>query len=124
MLCGFLRANGIDVRPIDANVEGYDGLLRRAPMAALRERVLGRLGRLDRRPEMTHVEKLAYVALWKARGEAEWVPERIDEAVAALRDEDKFFDAAEYDRATRTVDAALRVISAAHAPLEMSFTAY
>src|SRR5262249_20169192 len=43
---------------------------------------------------------------------------------AALRDEERFFDAAEYDRATRTVDAALRVISAAHAPLEMSFTAY
>ena len=124
MLCGFLRAHGVDVRAIDANVEAYDRMLRRAPMAALRERVLARLARLDRRPELAHVEKLAYVALWRARGEAEWVPERIEDAVAALRDEARFFDASEYDRATRTVDAALRVISAAHAPLEMSFTAY
>ena len=37
-LTGFLRANGVEVLPVDANVEAYDALLRRAPMEALRER--------------------------------------------------------------------------------------
>ena len=31
MLTGFLRAHGVEVLPVDANVEAYDALLRRAP---------------------------------------------------------------------------------------------
>jgi anaerobic magnesium-protoporphyrin IX monomethyl ester cyclase len=124
MLTGFLRAHEIDVLPVDANVEAYDGLLRAAPMAALRERVEDRLQRLDRRPWLDHGQQLEYHALWQARGDAHAVPDGIDEAVAILRDPVRFFDPELYARAVDTVDAALRVVSAAHAPLQLDFTAY
>ena len=34
-LCAYLRENGVEVLPIDANVEAFDALLRRAPLAEL-----------------------------------------------------------------------------------------
>ena len=124
MLTGFLRANGVDVLPIDANVEAYDALLRAAPMATLRERLEDRLRHLERRPWLDHGEQLEYHALWQARGDAHAVPDGIDEAVAILRDPVRFFDPEHYARAVDTIDAALRVVSAAHAPLQLDFTAY
>ena len=124
MLTGFLRANGVEVLPIDANVEAYDALLRRAPLEALRERLERRVARLEERASLDHGEQLEYVALWRARGDAHAVPDGIDEAVAILRDPVRFFDGEQYARAVDTIDAALRVISAAHAPLQLDFTAY
>jgi anaerobic magnesium-protoporphyrin IX monomethyl ester cyclase len=124
MLTGFLRANGVDVLPIDANVEAFDALLRRAPLAALRDRVEDRVRRLDRRATLSHTEQLEYHALWQARGDAHAVPEGIEEAVAILRDEARFFMPDLYARAVDTIDAAQRVISAAYAPLHLDFTAY
>src|SRR4051794_36576744 len=123
MLTGFLRANGVDVLPIDANVEAFDGLLRSAPMSGLRDRVEDRVRKLDRRATLNHTEQLEYHALWQARGDAHAVPEGIDEAVAILRDEERFFTPALYARAVDTIDAAQRVISAAYAPLQLDFTA-
>jgi hypothetical protein len=124
MLTGFLRANGVEVLPIDANVEAYDRLLRPAPLAALAERVEHRLRELDRRPALGHAEQLAYAALFQVRGDARAVPNGIAEAVAILRDPDRFFDPELYARAVDTIDAALRVVSAAYHPLRLDFTAY
>ena len=123
-LTGFLRANGVEVLPVDANVEAYDALLRRAPMEALRERIERRVARLEERASLDHGEQLEYLALWQARGDAHAVPEGIDEAVAILRDPVRFFDGEQYARAVDTIDAGLRVISAAHAPLQLDFTGY
>ncbi|HET6150137.1 MAG TPA: radical SAM protein [Polyangia bacterium] len=124
MLTGFLRANGVEVSPIDANVEAYDYLLRPAPLAALAERIERRLAALEQRPALDHPEQLAYVALFRARGDARAVPDAIAEAVAILRDPERFFDPEHYARAVDTIDAALRVISAAYHPLRLDFTAY
>jgi hypothetical protein len=124
MLTGFLRAKGVEVLPVDANVEAYDTLLRREPMATMRDRVEDRLRRLDRRASLNHVQQLEYLALWQARGDAHAVSDGIGEAVAILRDGIRFFDPDLYARAVDTVDAALRVISAAHAPLQVDFTGY
>jgi hypothetical protein len=123
-LTGFLRGNGVEVLPVDGNVEAYDALLRRAPMAALRARIEERLARLEERAALGHSEQLEYHALWQARGDAHAVPEGIDEAVAILRDPVRFFDGELYARAVDTIDAGLRVISAAHAPLQLDFTGY
>ena len=123
-LTGFLRANGVEVLPVDANVEAYDALLRRAPMEALRARVEDRIAGLETRASLDHGEQLEYLALWQARGDAHAVPEGIDEAVAILRDPVRFFDGEQYARAVDTIDAGLRVISAAHAPLQLDFTGY
>lgn len=124
MLTGFLRANGVSVLPIDANVEAFDELLAPAPLGALRDRLEARLGVLDARPKLRHGEQLEYAALMHARGEAHAVPDGIAEAKAILRDGARFFDPEAYASAVATVDAAMRVISAVHHPLSLDFTAY
>src|SRR6187551_2618950 len=78
MLTGFLRANGVEVLPIDANVEAFDALLTPQRMADLRDRLEARLGELDRRPALPHVDQLEYLALARARGDAHAVPEAVD----------------------------------------------
>src|ERR1700690_1401711 len=74
MLTGFLRAHGVDVLPIDANIEAWDGLLAPAPMAAARDRLETRLSELDRRASLVHQEQLEYAALARARGDSPPVP--------------------------------------------------
>jgi anaerobic magnesium-protoporphyrin IX monomethyl ester cyclase len=124
MLTGFLRSNGVEVLPVDANVEAYDFLLRPQPLAVLRDRIEARIADLEQRPTLEHVDQLTYSALWRARGDAQVVPDVIEDATAILRDPERFFDPDLYAGAVDTVDAALRVISAAHAPLALDFTAY
>ena len=124
MLTGFLRAHGVGVVPIDANVEAWDRLLRREPLSSLRERALKRLGKLERKASLSHVEQRAYLSLWRARGDIESAPEGIDEARRTLKDEVAFYDAEAYGRASETIESALRLVSAAHAPLELTFSGY
>jgi hypothetical protein len=123
-LAAWLRREGLSVMSIDANVLAWDWLLRRERLGPLAERVEKRLERLERKGRLVHVEQLAYAALWQARGDAEAAPRAIDQAVAVLRDRERFFDAATYDGAIATVESALRLVGAAHAPLTISFTAY
>jgi hypothetical protein len=124
MLTGFLRQHGVQVTPIDANVEAFDRLLQPAALAALRDQLERRLAELDGRSTLDHASQRAYLALWKARGDAQAAPEGIAEARAVLKDPVRFFDAEAYGRATETLESALRLISAAHAPLELSFSGY
>jgi anaerobic magnesium-protoporphyrin IX monomethyl ester cyclase len=124
MLTGFLRAHGVEVLPIDANVEAFDRLLRPAPLAALRDRIEARLRRLDAKPRLEHGDQLAHATLFRARAEAHAVPDGIAEAVAILRDPERFFEVEDYARAVDTIDAALRVLSAAYTPLRLDFTSY
>src|SRR5690242_4823246 len=74
MLTGFLRAHGVEVLPIDANVEAFDDLLEPAPLRALRDRVEDRLRVLDARASLAHREQLELAALLRARGDAHAVP--------------------------------------------------
>ena len=39
-LTGWLRTHGVEVLPVDANVEAFDTLLRREPLHALAKRVM------------------------------------------------------------------------------------
>lgn len=123
-LTAFLRAHGVDVLPVDANVEAFDALLAAAPMAALRDRLEARLAELERRASLDHAAQMEHAALAFARGDAHAVPSGIDRAKATLRDAEVFFDPDAYGRATATIDAALRVVSAVHHPLHLDFTAY
>jgi len=124
MLTGFLRANGVEVLPIDANIEAFDQLLSPGSLAGLRDRLEGRLAQLDRQPTLAHAEQLEYAALVRARAEAKAVPEGIARAKDTLRDEAAFHDPDAYACAVATIDAALRVVSATHHPLHLDFTAY
>jgi anaerobic magnesium-protoporphyrin IX monomethyl ester cyclase len=124
MLTGFLRANGVEVLPIDANVEAFDALLEPGSLGGLRDRLEARLGELDRKATLTHAEQLEYVALARARGDAHAVPAGIAQAKETFRDETHFHDPDAYASAVATVEAALRVVSATHYPLHLDFTAY
>ena len=124
MLTGFLRGHGVEVLPVDANIEAFDALLEPAALAGIRDRIESRLGRLDRRAALTHAEQLELAALVRARGDAHAVPGGIADAKAILRDPARFFDAGAYGAAVATIEAALRAISAAYHPLHLDFTAY
>jgi len=124
MLTGFLRANGVSVLPVDANVEAFDALLEPPPLDALRGRLESRLAELDRRGSLAHAEQLEYAALCRARGDARAAHQGILRAKATLRDPARFFDPDAYAAAVATIEAALRVVSATHHPLHLDFTAY
>src|SRR3569833_1129024 len=51
-------------------------------------------------------------------------PEGIAEARAVLKDPERFYVAEDYERAVETIESALRLVSAAHAPLDLSFSGY
>jgi len=125
-LTGYLRSHGVDVVPVDANVEGFDWLLTGSRMAELRDRIEARLSRLERRSALRHTDQLLYATLWSARAEARAVPAAIGQAVAVVRDRTgaAFYDPPTYAAAVATIDAALRVASAAYAPLSLTFTRY
>lgn len=123
MLTGFLRAHGVLVLPVDANVEAYDALLSAPRAKAERRRLEARLAELDALPSLGHEEQLEYLALAGVRGDAGLVERSVEQAKATLRS-DAIFDPEAYAQATATIDAALRVVSATHFPLHLDFTAY
>jgi anaerobic magnesium-protoporphyrin IX monomethyl ester cyclase len=124
MLTGFLRAQGLEVLPIDANLEAFDDLLSERRMARERDRLETRLGALDGRASLGHGEQLEYAALIGARADAHAVPSGIARAKQILRDEASFFDPGAYGSAVATIEAALGIVSATYHPLHLDFTAY
>ena len=123
-LAGFLRPQGIEVLSIDANLEGFRSLLRREPLSRLADTIERRLANLRRRRSLDHQTQLELLTLARVRDEARAVPSGIDAALAILRQPERFFDPGMYADAVTTISAALRVISAAYAPLQLDFTAY
>jgi len=125
-LTGYLRAEGLAVLPVDANVEAYDRLLRGQSLEKIAQRLEHRLGRLEAKTKLYHTDQLAYAALWEARSLAPAVSASIDGAVAVLRNASgkHFFSPERYDAAVETIEGALRLISAAYFPLELDFSSY
>lgn len=125
-LTAWLRREGIEVLPVDANLEAWEHLLRPRTLEELAERIERRLRKLDQRASLSHLDQLAYATLWRARGDAADVPAAIEDALAVLRDRsgERFYDPAAYDAAVATVEAAQRVVSAAYSPLSLDFVAY
>ncbi|MHB8909271.1 MAG: B12-binding domain-containing radical SAM protein [Syntrophales bacterium] len=125
-LAGYLRAHGVEVRLIDANIEAYSRLLTREHLTLLAGRVEERWTRLKRKSALNHAEQLTAAALWEARGDARSAPGAIDDAVAVLRDRsgERFFDPPQYEAAIATVESALHLVSAAYAPLSLDFARY
>jgi hypothetical protein len=123
-LAGFLRPQGIDVLPIDANLEGFLALLQRGPLARLCGRIERRIASLQRRCALDHQGQLELLTLLRVWGEAHSVPDGISTALDILRTGQRFYDPGLCADAVATVSAALRVIAAAHTPLQLDFTAY
>ena len=123
-LAGFLRPQGIEVLPIDANLEGFLSLLQRQPLALLHDRIERRIASLQRRRALDHQAQLDLLTLLRVRDEAGAVPGGIGAALDVLRSSERFYDSGLYADAVGTVSAGLRVIGTAHAPLQLDFTAY
>ncbi|UCF93609.1 MAG: radical SAM protein [Desulfobacterales bacterium] len=125
-LTAWLRSHGIEVVPIDANLECTERLLQPENLEILAERLAKRLSRLERKRFLDHREQLAYTALWQGKRSARALLQNIEDAVSVLRDRSgaRFFDPIEYYHAVAKIEAALRLVSAAFTPLEMDFTKY
>jgi hypothetical protein len=124
VLAGFLRPQGVEVLPIDANLEGFLALLQREPLALLSDRIERRIASLQRQRALDHQTQLELLTLLRVRGEASVVPGGIGASLDVLRTSERFYDSRLYSDAVATVSAGLRVIAAAHAPLQLDFTAY
>jgi len=125
-LTAYLRSHAVEVLPIDANVEAHDRLLRRVVLREMAERIAGRIACLDHKEALRHTDQLLYGRLREVRPDLAQVPEAIEDAVAVLRDRSgiRFFDPCQYEQAIQTVQAGLRIISAAYSPLMMDFSVY
>jgi hypothetical protein len=125
-LAAWLRKHGVEVLPVDANLEAWESLLARAPLEAMGRDIETALAALDAQAELTHEEQLRYATLWRARGDAADAPRAIAKALDVFRDRSgaRFYDDDAYETAVATVDAAQRVVSAAHAPTTLDFVAY
>ncbi len=123
-LTAWLRKHDITVLPIDANLEGWEHLLREEPLEQLRTKMDARLRELEKKVTLTHQEQLLYASLWNARGDAAHAPGAIADALSVFKDPSRFYDHGNYAAAVDTVESAMRVVSAAHAPLTIDFVAY
>lgn len=121
-LKGWLQAHGFDdVELVDANIEAYDALLERGYLERCRARVAARLP-LERHADRAGLgfhDLAAFRAAAETAASGAAVAARIDDAKAVLRG-GAFYDAERYVPAVRTIYHALRIVSAAHFPSELT----
>jgi len=121
-LKGWLEAHGFDdVELMDANIEAYDAFLSREYLERCRERVAKRLPLADfeRRESLGFRDLGAFRAAAECAASGAAVAAGIDEAKAVVRG-GAFYDAERYVPAVRTIYHALRIVSAAHFPSELT----
>jgi anaerobic magnesium-protoporphyrin IX monomethyl ester cyclase len=125
-LTGYLRSKGVDVLPIDANIECYDLLLRSDSLKQTARQIDRRLAHLKEKPFLNHNQQMACVTLSSAKELASSIPDTIEDAVAVMRDRSgkRFFDPVSYETAVGVIESALNLISAAYTPLTLDFSAY
>ena len=80
LLTGFLRSNGVQVIPIDANIEGFRFLLEKERLEDCLERLRARFNRLDSAPSLDHSEQLEYAAVYRVITECAAAPGFIADA--------------------------------------------
>jgi radical SAM superfamily enzyme YgiQ (UPF0313 family) len=121
-LKGWLHAHGFDdVELMDANIEAYDAFLERDYLERCRERVAARipLERFAERDSLGFRDLAAFRASAECAASGAAVAARIDDAKSVLRG-GAFYDAERYIPAVRTIYHALRIVSAAHFPSEVT----
>jgi len=123
-LTAFLRTHGVEVFPVDANVEAWERALDASNLASARDAIERGIADLEAKSALTHEEQLVYAQLWSARADAAIAPRAIAGALATFRDRDAFYDPKRYDAAVAVVQAAQRALGAAHAPLAIDFVTY
>lgn len=125
-LSGYLKANGVEVLSIDANIEAYDHLFKQETLSSIANRLEHKLKRLNGKTVLSHEEHLSYLDLMHSRWSARAIPEKIEDAVSVMRDKSgaRFYDPYQYETATAVIEHALNLVSAAYTPLKIDFSGY
>lgn len=123
-LAGHLRAHGEPVLLQDLNLLGYLELFEPAALRKLSGKVMRRAGTLDRKTRLSFVQQEEYFAVNAARFDGDYLADHALEAQRVLRSQDEFFDPDRYDWAVGVLEGSLRLVSAAHFPVRLSFTGY
>lgn len=110
-----------DVELVDANIDAYDRFLSAAYLERARGLVSARLPleRFEHRAELPFRDLAAFRAAAESAASADALIARVDEAKAVLCG-GAFFDVERYVPAVRTIYHALRLVSAAHFPTELT----
>jgi anaerobic magnesium-protoporphyrin IX monomethyl ester cyclase len=120
-LKAYLAANGFpDTHQRDLNLESLEYFLSRERLALARDRVRERLAeyRGDRDLPLEQMDRFRTLA--EADLAADSVVAGIDDAIAVLRDEERFHDYDEYVKAVKRLDRAFKLISAEWYPTVLS----
>ncbi len=123
-LAGFLRSHGEEVLLRDLNLEGYLDLFEPKSLRRFSTKVLRRAGALDQKTRLTYPQQEEYFSLSAARFDGDFLADRVEEARAVLKSPSEFYDPERYDWAVGVLEGCLRLVSAAHSPVRLSFTGY
>jgi radical SAM superfamily enzyme YgiQ (UPF0313 family) len=122
-LAAYLRVHGVGrVEQLDESILAYDYFLSRARLRRSLERIRAGAGltSLDARESLSFSEMERYQMLSEIDLAGERIADSIDEAKSVLRDRAKFYDYERYLWAGRTVEQALRIVSAEFAPSRLT----
>lgn len=120
-LVAWLKANGFpDTHQRDLNLESLEYFLSRERLATARDRVRARLAGFTGDRDLPLEEMDRFRTLAEADLAADSVVDGIDDAIATLRDAERFYDYDAYLRATKRLDRAFKLVSAEWYPTVLS----
>jgi hypothetical protein len=127
LLTAVLRQAGHTVRQVDANVEGWRHVLRPRSLQRASNRCQEQLRKLEAMPSLSHTQQLHYLALHEALSDAgPHIAAEVEQGIATLtgRESGTFYDDGQYGGAVAALDAAARLLAAAHWPVALDFLQY
>jgi radical SAM superfamily enzyme YgiQ (UPF0313 family) len=122
-LTAYLRQHGVgEVVQMDVNIEAYEHFLSRDRLARSLERVRAGegLARLEASASLGFTEMERYQRLSEIELAGDAVVEGVEEALRVMRTPSEFYDYERYLWAGRTIEQALRLVSAEYAPTRLT----
>ncbi len=112
--------------PLDANVEGWHAILNEKFLEDCARRIEHRIEHIESEAMLDHAQQLLLTQLWQALPAAGVVATKIESALALFQQNSGggFYDFEQYRKAVAIVEHAQAVVSAAYAPLQLSFSQY
>lgn len=120
-LTAYLKANGFpETRQWDMNLDSLEYFLSPSRLATSRTRIRERLDAFDTTRDLDLARMDEFKTLTEASVAADSVVGGIDDALATLRDPNRFYDYGQYLRAVKRLDKAFKLISAEWYPTVLS----
>ena len=120
-LTAYLKANGFpDTQQRDLNLESLEYFFSPSRLALARDRVRERLAAFPSDRPLPLAEMDRFRALAEADLAADSVVAGIEDAIAVMRDPERFYDYDEYLKAVKRIDRAFKLVSAEWYPTVLS----